>query len=85
MGNEQNEKENDIGRYIEPDFKLSLCKLCNENNFVYRSLSVIDNTLGKKKEESTEQNESGDKKEELGNGAHGRKNDTGVKKTMTRV
>ena len=85
VGNDKDEKKNDIGYCIGSDCNLTHCKICNKNDFVSGSLSVIDNTLGEKKKESTEQNEREDKKEELGNGAQGKMNGTGVRRILTRM
>ena len=83
--NEKHEKNNDIGHCIGSDYNLIHCKICNKMNVVSRSLSVNDDTLGKKKKESTEQNVSEDKKDDMGNSAKGKMNDTMVKRTVTRV
>ena len=83
--NEKNEKNTDNGHCINSDCNLIHCTICNKTNVVSGSLSVSDDTLGKKKAESTEQNERGEKKNDMGNGAQGKKNDTVMKRTLTRV
>ena len=85
VGNDQHEKKNDTGHCIGSDCKLIHCTLCNKTNVVFGSLFVSDNILGEKKKESTEKNECEDKKEETGNGAQGKMNDTGVRRILTRV
>ena len=57
---EKNEKKKDTGHCIGSDYNLIHCTICNKMNVVSGSLSVNDDTLGKKMEESTEQNVSGD-------------------------
>ena len=83
--NEKNEEKGDTGHCINSDCNLIHCKLCNKMNVVSGSLSVNDDTLGEKKKVSTEQKESEEKKEDMGNGAQGKMNDTVVKRTLTRV
>ena len=83
--NEKNEEKNDIGHCIGSDCNLIHCNIYNKMNIVFGSLSVNNNTLSKKKEESTEQNVREYKKKDLGNGAQGKMNDTVVKRTLTRV
>ena len=85
VGEEKNEEKNDTGHCIKSDCNLSHCNICNKMNVVSGSLSVNDDTLGKKKNESTEQKVSEEKKEDMGNGAQGKMNDTLVKRTLTRV
>ena len=82
---EKNETKNDNGHCIGSDCNLIHCKICNKTNVVSGSLSVSDDILGENKEESTEQNEREEKKKDMGNGARGKMNDIGVKRTMTRV
>ena len=82
---EKKEENKDNGHCIQSDCNVIDCTICNKTNVVSGSLSVIDDTLGKKNERSTEQNESEDKKEDKGNGAQGKMNDTVVTRTVTRV
>ena len=82
---EKNEKNTDVEHCMNADCNLIHCTICNKMNVVSGQLSVNDDTLGKKKERSTEQNESEGKKEDKGNGAQGKMNDTVVNRTLTRV
>lgn len=66
MGDNKKEregKESDIEHCTEFDYKLSYCKNNNKDDFVFGSPNVIDHDWGKKKDDSTKQNESIDKEE----------------------